>query len=217
MMPSENGKNGLPEEGRDLKSGRFVKGWKGGPGCPQGRSIAGWRSALAGAVSDADVSAVAHRLLEAAKKGESWAVHELLDRCLGKAHVEIELQGDMSQEREYTEAELAEGRRLARLRLEAGDVGEPLEVEEEAKAGVPVDSQRGSVSDGVLGDDGEGGSGGQGPVMVDCHDPLGRLHAEEKAAVVTFQGPQPTEAEIVEPGATSQASEGVGVMDGWCL
>jgi len=81
MEPLANGGNG---EGRDPNSGRFVKGWKGGPGCPNAKWAAQWRDAFRDAVTPADIRAVAVKLVEAAKAGEPWAVREILDRCLGR-------------------------------------------------------------------------------------------------------------------------------------
>ena len=56
---------------------------------------------------------VTHRLVEAAKSGTPWAVRELLDRCLGKPHVQIDVQADVAANRQLTETEQAEARRLA--------------------------------------------------------------------------------------------------------
>ncbi len=56
IIPSGDGKNG--EEGRDVVSGRFVKGWKGGPGNPHHKRMSEWRSAFVGAVTPEDVHEV---------------------------------------------------------------------------------------------------------------------------------------------------------------
>ena len=113
--PLPNGDNGLAET-RDSK-GRFLPGNPGGPGNPQARNVATWRKALADAVSAADVAQVTRKLVDAAKAGESWAVRELLDRLLGKPHVQIELQADADYIREYSETEKIEAARLSRLLL----------------------------------------------------------------------------------------------------
>lgn len=112
-VPSANGGNGLI---RDAK-GRFLPGNCGGPGNPNARSVATWRQALASSVSAADVAEVTAKLLEAAKAGEPWAIRELLDRCLGKPHVEIgvQAQAEMEQVRQYSEDEAREARRIAAL------------------------------------------------------------------------------------------------------
>ena len=99
-VPSTNGDNG-PDlsrteglaDARDGK-GRFVKGNPGGPGNPNARNVAAWRRALVDSVSADDVAQVMQRLIDAAKDGEPWAIRELLDRCFGKPHVQIELQAD---------------------------------------------------------------------------------------------------------------------------
>ena len=131
--PSTNGDNGLAEA-RDSK-GRFLPGNPGGPGNPQARNVATWRKALAEAVSAEDVTQVAQRLVDAAKAGEPWAVRELLDRLLGKPHVQIELQADATEIREYDERMAVEASRLARLLLEeAGDRVLGLPVPADAQA-----------------------------------------------------------------------------------
>jgi hypothetical protein len=114
--PSANGDNGLAKA-RDCK-GRFLPGNPGGPGNPQACNVATWRKTLAEAVSAEDITQVVQRLVAAAKAGEPWAVRELLDRLLGKPHVQIELQADMDEAREYDERLAVEASRLARLALE---------------------------------------------------------------------------------------------------
>ena len=42
-------------------------------------------------------------LLERAKAGEPWAIHELLDRLLGKPRVQIEFDANRGLVREYAE------------------------------------------------------------------------------------------------------------------
>lgn len=115
VAPFANGDNGLPVE-RDRR-GRFLPGNSGGPGNPQARNVSTWRAALAGSVSPEDVVEVTQRLVEAAKAGEPWAIRELLDRCLGKPHVQLEVQGEVEHARKLTVQELREGRRLAELML----------------------------------------------------------------------------------------------------
>ena len=114
--PLPNGDNGLAET-RDSK-GRFLPGNPGGPGNPQARNVATWRQALADTVSAADVAQVTQKLVAAAKAGEPWAIREVLDRCLGKPHVQIELQADADSVREYTERERKEALRITRFLLE---------------------------------------------------------------------------------------------------
>jgi len=116
--PSTNGDNG-PAEARDAK-GRFLPGNPGGPGNPNARNVAAWRGALAASVSADDVAEVTRKLLEAARAGEPWAVKEFFDRCLGKPHVQIELQADVDAVRQYSERERAEAKRIARILLTEG-------------------------------------------------------------------------------------------------
>ena len=123
--PSTNGDNGLVAT-RDSK-GRFLPGNPGGPGNPQAGSVGRWRQALAEAVSADDLARVAQKLVAAAKAGEPWAVRELLDRCLGKPHVQVELQADADYVREYTEMEQREATRLARLLLTDGGASDKPE------------------------------------------------------------------------------------------
>jgi hypothetical protein len=66
------------------EGGRFISGTAGGPGNPLVRQVASWRNALAECVSPADLCDVIDMLLHAARRGEPWAVKEVLDRCLGK-------------------------------------------------------------------------------------------------------------------------------------
>ena len=77
-MPITNRSNG-----RDAK-GRFRRGNPGGPGSPYVRQVAAWRAAFAKSVTPADITSVIEKLKEAAVAGESWAIHELLERALGR-------------------------------------------------------------------------------------------------------------------------------------
>lgn len=116
--PSTNGANGLPAVVRNAK-GRFLPGNPGGPGNPQAHNVAAWRKALADTVSADDVAEVTRRLIEAAKAGEPWAVHELLDRLIGKPSVQIDFQAaDMAAIPKYDERLAAEARRITRFLLE---------------------------------------------------------------------------------------------------
>ena len=139
--PSTNGDNGAAKalvETRDGR-GRFLPGNPGGPGNPQARNVATWRKALAEAVSAEDVTQVAQRLVDAAKAGEPWAVRELLDRLLGKPHVQIELQADTDYIRKYDARLAVEASRLSRLLIEeAGSRG--------LGTGGPADAQAGQPS-----------------------------------------------------------------------
>lgn len=72
--------------------GTFAPGNPGGPGNPNARAVAAWRSALVEAVAADDIKRVVEVLIEKAKAGESWAVRELLDRCLGRPQQKMELE-----------------------------------------------------------------------------------------------------------------------------
>lgn len=93
-LPKES--NGESERGPVLRDerGRFVPGTCGGPGNPNAKRVSEWRQALVEAVSKEDLLAVIKRLVVAAKAGEPWAVREVLDRCLGKPHVQIAVAGE---------------------------------------------------------------------------------------------------------------------------
>jgi hypothetical protein len=85
--PSANGGNG-PENavaagGRDER-GRFGPGNPGGPGNPFAAAAGRWRAALVASITEEDLVAGVRAMVNAAKRGESWAVREMLDRTLGK-------------------------------------------------------------------------------------------------------------------------------------
>jgi hypothetical protein len=92
VEPLPNGTNG---DGRDHKTGRFLKGCKGGPGNPDAKRAAARRRELFRAVTPADVRAVVQTLVRLAKAGEPWAIHELFERAFGKIPLfaESESQG----------------------------------------------------------------------------------------------------------------------------
>ena len=69
--------------GRD-KSGKFVKGNAGGPGCKFARQVAARRQALLEAISPADIAAVARKLYEQAQAGDVPAAKVLLTFVLGR-------------------------------------------------------------------------------------------------------------------------------------
>ena len=76
--PSPNGSNG-----RNAK-GRFTRGNPGGTGNPHARKVGQLRSAMLGAVTQADMRAVVVKLVELAKGGNVQAARELIDRCIGR-------------------------------------------------------------------------------------------------------------------------------------
>jgi hypothetical protein len=72
-----------PETGRNAQ-GRFVKGYRGGPGNPFARRVAALRAALLEVVSEKDIRSIAHRLLLQAQSGDLAAVKLLFVYALGK-------------------------------------------------------------------------------------------------------------------------------------
>lgn len=73
-----NGKEANTPTGRG-SNGRFVKGWKGGPGNPHVKRQAALRKALYEAISSNDVTEVIGAMLTAAKKGDVQAAKLILN------------------------------------------------------------------------------------------------------------------------------------------
>ena len=87
---SAEGPNGTDEAEVAVRdsSGRWVPGNKAGVGHGGGaKDLARWRRVALEATSDEDMVAVWGKLIKCAKDGEAWAVHEFLDRTMGKARV----------------------------------------------------------------------------------------------------------------------------------
>jgi len=89
--PSPNGSNGdrppanpTATDGRDPASGRFLPGWKGGPGNPHARAVAARRKALLGAVTPEDIARVGKKLLEMAEGGDVPAIALLFKYIIGQ-------------------------------------------------------------------------------------------------------------------------------------
>jgi hypothetical protein len=74
----------MPAEGRDAQTGRFTRGWKGGPGNPFARAVAARRQALLDAVTPQDLADVAKSLLRRAIAGDAAAAKVLLAYTVGK-------------------------------------------------------------------------------------------------------------------------------------
>ena len=72
------------------KDGKFLPGNKLSRGNPFARRVIAWRRAFIRAVPLPDLVEVVQMLIESAKKGESWAVREVLNRCLGRAEPPVE-------------------------------------------------------------------------------------------------------------------------------
>ena len=79
-------------------AGRWVPGNKAGIGYGgSAKDLARWRRVALDATTDADMLEIWGKLILDAKKGEPWAVHEFLDRTMGKAHAApAEAQQDTS-------------------------------------------------------------------------------------------------------------------------
>lgn len=75
-------------DGRDPKTGRFLKGNRGGPGNPDVRIIAEHRKALREAISREDLIDVLHKLRDLAKDGDVAAARVLFERCYGRPREE---------------------------------------------------------------------------------------------------------------------------------
>lgn len=71
--------------------GKFKAGNPGGPGNPNMKKLASYRKALEQAVSAKDFKEVIKKLVELAKGGDVQAIKVLLDRTLGKAEQNINL------------------------------------------------------------------------------------------------------------------------------
>ena len=93
--PSPNGRDGR---------GRFVPGWKGGPGNPHAAQVARLRAEMLDAVTPDDMRAIVSRLVELAKGGDVRAIKEVLDRTLGRPQ-----EPDFIERLEAIEAALAVG------------------------------------------------------------------------------------------------------------
>ena len=65
------------------ESGRFRKGWKGGPGVPKGSKGAEFRAMLNKAVTPEDFIRVTRTLVRKAIKGDMMAIKIFYDRLLG--------------------------------------------------------------------------------------------------------------------------------------
>jgi hypothetical protein len=72
-----------PDAGRNAQ-GRFVKGYRGGPGNPYARRVAALRTAILDTVSEADMRGIALRLRLQAQAGDLASIKLLLLYALGK-------------------------------------------------------------------------------------------------------------------------------------
>ena len=99
LNPTPNGSDGnVPINGKDPATGRFVKGWRGGPGNPHGAETAKLRSALLKAITDRDVQAIIRKMIAKAKAGNVEAARLVLERVFGKPPLSVTLATDPSME-----------------------------------------------------------------------------------------------------------------------
>ena len=87
-LPSADGSDD-GSVGRNAENGQFVKGWKGGPGGKVGTQRR-YKEAMLRCVTEKTFEDILGKVISAAKKGEAWALKEMLDRTLGKASQPIE-------------------------------------------------------------------------------------------------------------------------------
>jgi hypothetical protein len=73
-----------PADGRDPATGRFAKGWKGGPGNPFGRQVAAYRRAFLDAVGEDGIKQLAAKLHALALAGDVDAAKVVLSYTVGK-------------------------------------------------------------------------------------------------------------------------------------
>ena len=93
-------------EGRDRKTGRFVKGNKSGTGNPYARRMAQLRAALFQSVTPDDVKAIAITLVDCAKTGDLTAIKIVFDYCIGRPTKED--QCDAAEDTEQDTQEVAD-------------------------------------------------------------------------------------------------------------
>jgi hypothetical protein len=96
--------------------GKFKPGNPGGGGTLI-KSVQSWRKALYAAVTPEDILQITRKLVKLARKGVPWAMTEVLDRCLGKASVSINVGAEGEGGREYDERAAADARRITAILL----------------------------------------------------------------------------------------------------
>jgi hypothetical protein len=96
--------------------GKFKSGNPGGGGTSI-KSVQSWRKALYAAITPADILAITQKLVKLARKGVPWAMTEVLDRCLGKATVSINVGADGDTGREYDARAAVDARRITAILL----------------------------------------------------------------------------------------------------
>jgi hypothetical protein len=84
LPPFGDGVAPKSSEGRDAATGRFAKGWKGGPGNPFGRQVAAYRRAFLEAVGEDGIRQIAAKLHALALAGDVDAAKVVLSYTVGK-------------------------------------------------------------------------------------------------------------------------------------
>jgi hypothetical protein len=84
LPPFGDGVAPTSSEGRDPATGRFAKGWRGGPGNPFGRQVAAYRRAFLDAVGEDGIKQLAAKLHARALAGDVDAAKVVLSYTLGK-------------------------------------------------------------------------------------------------------------------------------------
>lgn len=98
---------GKPASGDRAPNGRFLPGCKPGPGNPLARKANQLRAALSKAVTVADVRAIAKKLIELAKAGDTTAAKLVYDRALGPCEA-FDLAAELSELRAAVDSLLNE-------------------------------------------------------------------------------------------------------------
>ena len=116
------GKNSTPtpngENGRDPKTGQFVKGWKGGPGNPLNKGVHYLKEAILQAATPEKARELMEKCHELAMAGDMAAARVWFDRAIGKPDQRVELKGDI----QHTVAQTREGLRKIANRLEEAEI-----------------------------------------------------------------------------------------------
>lgn len=107
-------------KGRDKKTGRFTPGNTQRKGLSNRHAVsaAQFRDLLHACVTPQAMKAILNKLIRAAKKGESWAIKEVLDRIYGKPDAKVKVEGNV----EYTLSVVREGIDQLAARLGDGEV-----------------------------------------------------------------------------------------------
>ena len=69
---------------RNLATGKFAAGNRGGPGNPHAGAVARLRAAMLAEVKPDDMAVIVRKLVDKAREGDVRAIKEVFDRTLGK-------------------------------------------------------------------------------------------------------------------------------------